>query len=91
MKISIIAASFLIIGLLLSACGGGGDDDPYAPSEISKEHEGLSLSELESIASDISYYELLGHPGEGIFFDVSNRSIIDMVYITFGRLETKAF
>ena len=68
----------LIAGVVISACGGG-SDDPYAPSEISKEHQGLSVSELKAIASDISYKELIGHPGEGIFFDVRNRSIIDNV------------
>ena len=70
-----IIAGTLIVGSMISSCGGG--SDLYAPRDISKEHEGLSLSELKSIASDISYYELIGHPGEGIFFDVSNISIID--------------
>ena len=74
-----IIVTTLIAGLIISACGSGESDDPYAPREISKEHEGLSLSELEAIASDISYNELIGHPGEGIFFDVRNRSIIDNV------------
>jgi len=79
MKISVIVFSCLLIGLLLSGCGGGGSDDPYEPREISKEHQGLSLSELESMASDISYYELIGHPGEGIFFNVSNPTIVENV------------
>ncbi|RTZ82472.1 MAG: hypothetical protein DSY96_09785, partial [SAR324 cluster bacterium] len=73
-----IIVSGFIVGLLLSGCGGG-SDDPYTPREISKEHQGLSLSELKSMASDISYYELIGHPGEGIVFDVSNRRLIENV------------
>ena len=85
MKISVIVFICLIVGLLLSACGGG-SDDPYAPSEISKEHQGLSLSELKSMASDISYNELIGHPGEGIFFDLQNPRIIENIEMHNGTL-----
>ena len=70
--------SVLIMSLILSACGGG-SDDPYAPSEISKEHQGLSLSELESMASDISYNELIDHPGEGVFFDITNPKLMENI------------
>ena len=68
----------LIAGVIVSACGGG-SDDPYAPSEISKEHQGLSVSELKAIASDISYKELIGHPGEGIFFDITNPKLMENI------------
>jgi len=40
---------------------------------------------LKAIASDKSYNELIGHPGEGIFFDVRNPSIrenVEQHYLT---------
>ena len=77
-SLKIIAAA-LIAGSIISSCGGGDSDDPYAPREISKEHEGLSLSELKSIASDISYYEIIGHPGIGTFFDMNNPKISENI------------
>ena len=76
MKFSTILFSALIIGAALSACGGGESDDPYAPKEILKEHQGLTLSQLKSMSSDITYDELIGHPGKGMFFDPSNPKLI---------------
>ena len=81
-SLKIIAAAF-IAGSIISACGRGGSDDSYAPREISKEHEGLSLSKLKSIASDISYYEIIGHPGIGTFFDMNNPKISENITIPY--------
>ena len=69
----------LIIGLVVGACGGGDSSDSFTPSEISKEHQGLSLKQLESMSSDITFDELSGHPGEGIFFDRNNPQIKDNI------------
>ena len=80
MKVLMIIVSGFIVGLLLSSCGGGGgDEDKLTPQEISKEHLGLSLNELKSMASDISYNELIGHPGEGMFLDPANPRIVENV------------
>ena len=79
MKGTLIIAFVLIIGLCLSGCGGGDSNDLFTPREISKEHQGLSLNQLESMASDISYDELSGHPGKGIFFDRNNPRIKDNI------------
>ena len=69
----------LIIGLLFAACGGSDSSDSFTPREISKEHQGLSLKQLKSMSSDITYDELSGHPGEGIFFDRNNPKIRDTI------------
>ena len=80
MKISIIVSIGLLIGVIVSGCGGNGaDENQLAPKEISKEHQGLSLNELKSMASGISYEDLIGHPGEGMFFDTRNPKIIENV------------
>jgi len=80
MRMCVIVFCGLIGGLLLSGCGGGGgDEDNLTPKEILKEHQGLTLSELKSMASDISYSELIGHPGEGMFFDTRNPVIIENI------------
>ena len=69
----------LIIGLVVVACGGGDSSDRFAPRAISEEHQGLSLKQLESMSSGISFDELIGHPGEGIFFDRNNPRIKDNI------------
>jgi len=69
----------LIIGLVVVACGGGDSSDSFTPREISKEHQGLSLKQLKSMSSDITFDELSGHPGEGIFFDRNNPQIKDNI------------
>jgi hypothetical protein len=68
----------LVAGLLIG-CGGGDDTNALAPHDIDASHQNLSVGELKAIASDKSYNELIGHPGEGIFFDVRNPSIIENV------------
>jgi len=79
MKFILTIACGLIIGVVLSACGGNDSIDSFVPREISKEHQGLSLNQLESMASNITYDELSGHPGKGIFFDRNNPKINDNI------------
>ena len=73
----LLPAVFML--LLVVACGGGDSSDSFTPREIAKEHQGLSLKQLESMSSDITYDELIGHPGEGIFFDRNNPKIKDNI------------
>jgi len=54
----------LFVGLvllgMLSACGGGDDPIVLKPYPISSEYQGLSMEELKSKSSGISYVEILG-------------------------------
>jgi len=65
MRLYTLVLISIVIAAVLTACGGGSSTVVLAPRPIPSEYQGLSMEQLKSKSSDLSYQDILGNPSTG--------------------------